>query len=194
MVYNLKESGDWMLDCQVFEQLNQSLGPFTVDLFTSRTNAQLPQYCSWRPDPEAWSVDAFTVSWATQFPYMFPPFVLTPKCLSKLRTEQSSGVLIAPVWPNQVWFPQLLRHLHDFLVLLSPARDNGLGRSNHPMAMKGHLPLAAWPISGDPTKLTELLRSSENRGDPPQRQLTYPLGNNGIAGVLNGAVIPFRHL
>ncbi len=29
---HMEESGDWML-----EQLNQSLGPFTVDLFASRT-------------------------------------------------------------------------------------------------------------------------------------------------------------
>ena len=41
---HMEVSGDWMLDCQVFEQLNQLLGPFTVDLFAARTNAQLPQY------------------------------------------------------------------------------------------------------------------------------------------------------
>ena len=197
---HVEESGDWMLDCQVFEQLNQLLGPFTVDLFASRTNAQLPQYCSWRPYPEAWSVDAFTVSWATQYPYMFPPFLLIPQCLSKMRSEQSSGLLIAPVWPNQVWFPQLLRHLRGFPILLPPTGDivTGPDGSNHPMAMEGHLPLAAWPISGDPTMLrdfqTELSRSSESRGDPPLRQLTHLPGNNGIAGALNGAVIPFQHL
>lgn len=197
---HVEESGDWMLDRQIFQQLDRSLGPFTVDLFASRTNAQLPQYCSWRPDPEAWCVDAFMVTWATQFPYMFPPFILIPQCLSKMRAEQASGVLIAPVWPNQVWFPQLLRHLQDFPVLLPPTEDivTAPDGTNHPMAMSGHLPLAAWPISGNPTVLrvfqTELLTSSEGHGDLPQSQPIHPLGDSGIAGVLNGTLIPFRHL
>ena len=47
------DSSDWQLLPSVFEAINHLLGPFTIDLFTSRTNAQLPVYCSWRPDPQA---------------------------------------------------------------------------------------------------------------------------------------------
>lgn len=32
----------------------------------------------------------------------FPPFALIHRCLSKLKEERAAGVLIAPVWSNQV--------------------------------------------------------------------------------------------
>ena len=64
-----------------------------------------------------------------------------------------TATLIAPVWPNQIWFPQLLRSLIDLLIHLPSTQNivtNPEGLS-HPMAMKRHLPLAAWPASGDTT-------------------------------------------
>ena len=59
-----QDSSDWQLLPSVFRALNKALGPFNVDLFASRTNAQLEQYYSWKPDPAAKVVDAFSVSWA----------------------------------------------------------------------------------------------------------------------------------
>ena len=44
------------------------MGPLCIDLFVSQTNHQLPEYCSWRPDPTAMAVDAFSVSWSLSFP------------------------------------------------------------------------------------------------------------------------------
>ena len=43
----------------------------------------------------------------------------------------------------------LLQSLADFSILLPPCQDIVLGQDsqNHPMAVQGHLPLAAWPIS-----------------------------------------------
>jgi len=41
------DSSDWKLLPLVFRSLNSLLGPFSVDLFASRTNNQLPVYFSW---------------------------------------------------------------------------------------------------------------------------------------------------
>jgi hypothetical protein len=38
-----------------------------VDLFGSFWNAQLPRYVSWRPQPEAMAVNAFSVNWGGGF-------------------------------------------------------------------------------------------------------------------------------
>ena len=53
---------DWMLNPQVFEQLDALWGPYTVDRFASCDNTQLPRFNSrcWNPGSEA--VDAFTVN------------------------------------------------------------------------------------------------------------------------------------
>ena len=194
------DSSDWKLNRDVFLQLENKLGPFSIDMFASRTNAQLLLYCSWKPDPAAVTVDGLSISWKGHHPYMFPPFVLIPRCLSKLHEEKVTATLIAPVWPNQIWFPQLLRNLIDLPILLPPTQDivtNPEGLT-HPMAMKGHLPLAAWPVSGDPTAQKdfriELSASSGSHGEGQLSQRIPVPGDNGIAGVLDGALIHFQPL
>ena len=68
---------------------------------------------------------------------------------------------------------------------------------NYPLVMEGHLPLAAWPVSGEQAKqedfLNELSTFSDNLGDPQQKH-TPVHGDNGIAGVLKGIPIHFQLL
>ena len=197
---HVKDSSDWMLRRDLFTQLVDRLGPFSIDLFASRTNTQVETYCSWRPDPAALAVDALSIPWSDHQAYMFPPFALITRCLEKLRLEQASAVLIAPVWQNQLWYPLLLQSLADFPILLPPCQDIILGQDgqNHPMAVQGHLPLAAWPISGNPSMLAdfrmELLTSSRSPGEPQQNQHTPLHGGSGSAGVSHGVLIPFQPL
>ena len=70
-----QDSSDWQLCSSVFDTLSHMLGPFSIDLFASRMNHQLPSYCSWRPDPGACTIDAFSVSWDEMTPYLFPPIL-----------------------------------------------------------------------------------------------------------------------
>ena len=42
---HVRDSSDWMLESATFLQLESRLGPFSIDLFVSRTNAQLLVYC-----------------------------------------------------------------------------------------------------------------------------------------------------
>ena len=58
---HVMDSSNWRLHREIFLKLQESFGPFTVDLFASQTNAQLPVYCSWKPDPAALTVDALSI-------------------------------------------------------------------------------------------------------------------------------------
>jgi len=62
-----------------------------MDLFASRMNHQPPVYCTWRPDPGALAVDGFSISWAQEFPYLFPPFCLIGRALSKIQRDSERG-------------------------------------------------------------------------------------------------------
>ena len=99
------------------------MGPFLIELFASWINTHHPNYCSWTPDPAALAVDALLIIWWSHFLYMFPPFTLIPHCLEKISQEGVTANLIALVWPNQVWFPQLLQSLIDYPVMLPPTQD-----------------------------------------------------------------------
>ena len=95
---------EWMLSRQVFTKISDIFGQPDIDLFASRLNTQLADYVSWKPDPQAKFVDAFTVVWANMFFYAFPPFCLLPRCLQKITQEQATGILVIPLWTTQPVF------------------------------------------------------------------------------------------
>ena len=64
---------DWMLNRSIFRKLNTLWGPLVVDLFATRATAQLPRFYSWKPDPQAEAVDAFTQDWLSFKGYATPP-------------------------------------------------------------------------------------------------------------------------
>ena len=151
---HVSDSSDWALRRDLFLHLEERLGPFSIDLFALRTNTQLPVYCSWRPDPAALTVDGLSLPWTILHTYLFPPFSPITRCLEKIQEDQATAVMIAPVWHNQLWYPLLLERLRDYPILFPPTQDiltNSEGQ-RHQMALEGHLPLAAWPISGDLTR------------------------------------------
>ena len=159
------DSSYWQLLPSVFEAINNLLGPFNIDLFASRTNTQLPVYCSWRPDPQAKVVDAFSVLWSQDCPYLSLPFNLIGRALTKICQEELEyACLIAPVWPAQVWYPQLLKMLVGNPVLLPMEQDLLLdpGSNPHPLILEGHMFLTAWPVSGKPTQPRDILTESLN--------------------------------
>ena len=101
---------EWMLDRDIFQSITARFGEPEIDLFASRLNKQVQNYVSWLPDPEAVSVDAFTLNWNGLKFYAFPPFCLIAKCLQKIREDNADGIIIVPNWPSQAWFP-LLREM-----------------------------------------------------------------------------------
>jgi hypothetical protein len=126
------------------------MGPLDINLFAARHNTQLPRFFSYRPDPMAEAVDALSQEWTNLSLYAFPPFILLGRVLRKIRTDKvHQAVLLAPIWPNQHWYPLLLEMITDFPVTLpqlpdlleSPAGDP------HPLIEEGHLRLAAWKVS-----------------------------------------------
>ncbi|KXJ22371.1 hypothetical protein AC249_AIPGENE23054 [Exaiptasia diaphana] len=91
---------------------------FTIDLFAFTLNNQLSRYASWRPDPNASFIEAFTHSWENEYFYTFPPLSLIPKCLEKIIVEQAKGVLVIPMWPTQT-----LVH-ESFAIADSPTKND----------------------------------------------------------------------
>ena len=53
---------EWQLDPVVFSDIVKQFGSPCIDLFASRINKQMMPFVSWRPDPDACAVDAFSLS------------------------------------------------------------------------------------------------------------------------------------
>lgn len=144
----LKSETEFELSPRGFETIVVKLGRPEIDLFASRANNKCPKYVSWRPDPDALSVDAFTIPWNQYFFYAFPPFAIILRVLQKIRSEKSCGIVVVPLWPAQPWYPLFKSLLISELVILEP-NDNLLFSTNrqpHPLRKK--LTLAAGICSG----------------------------------------------
>ena len=120
-----------------------------VDLFATRFNHRLPVYVSPVPDPSAWAVDALSLSWEGLSAYAFPPFPILAQVLRKARLDRPELILIAPKWPAQPWFPDLLAlsHVPPLPLQIGP-RGLLQPRSGVPHANPQVLHLHAWLLCG----------------------------------------------
>lgn len=106
---NAKES-EWKLNEEVLRKALRELQYCPdIDLFASRINYQFDNYVSYRPDPKALAIDAFTLDWSGLKFYAFPPFSVIPAVLSKIYHERALGVCVLPDWPTQPWYAQALQ-------------------------------------------------------------------------------------
>ena len=140
---------EWMLNPELFQQAVRELR-FTpeVDLFASRLNKQLPVFYSFRPDPEASSIDAFSTDWGDLYFYAFPPFICVGRALQKIQMDKATGIIVVPDWPNQCWYQELKSMTINDILL--PPRDDMLtlpmdSTTKHPL--KGKLSLRVALVS-----------------------------------------------
>ena len=113
---------EWSLDKSTMKFILQNL-TFTpnIDLFASHLNYKFKPYCSFKPDPFAMHVDAFTLNWSKWTAFAYPPFSIFNRCLAKLDADEVKDIaMIVPVWPTAPFFGNLLRHLKSPPVLLPP--------------------------------------------------------------------------
>ena len=89
-----KHDTEWMLDQ---DNLKSSLSDLQfkpdIDLSASRLNNQFVVYCSFKPDPGAADVDAFSISWSNLDFYCFPPFSCILTVLQKIKQEKATGAV-----------------------------------------------------------------------------------------------------
>ena len=144
-----------MLSTHLFQEIVATWGEPTIDLFASKLNKQVVCYASWKPDPEASYLDAFSISWNDHLFYAFPPFSLITQCLQKIELEKSEGIIIVPMWETQPWYSQLLRiDVPRTLPQRSDTLQMPIRRGmTHPLIKK--TTLMVYRVSGDPLKHKE---------------------------------------
>lgn len=144
------EDLEWALEQFVFDKFLEKFPDMNLDLFTSRLNAKLTTYVSRYPEPGAFAVDAFSLSWNDELLYyVFPPFSLIARILQKLEEDGSRAIMIAPIWPTQVWWPNLVGLIQGqcFILPKNTLRLMHKPDKKHPLKK---MQLAAFHILGRP--------------------------------------------
>ena len=175
----VNDDTEWSLNQGTFNSIQKIYPELSVDLFASRLNHKLKKYVSRRPDPNAIAVDAFALTWINETYFIFPPFSLLPRILQKVEEDETTAVLVAPLWPTQSWWPSLLslvtgqcyRLPNPQTILSLPHKPD----KRHPL---NRMNLGCFPISGKLSKVGKFPRgleiSSSSRGEiQPKNNIMY---------------------
>ena len=119
-----QDATEWQLNPKIYKAVCDTFGTPEIDLFASRINRQTEKYVSWKPEPEAFAVDAFSINWRHHFIYIFPPFSLLTKVIKKLCQDQATGILVFPAWSTQPWYPQVLELSENVSLKIRPNLTN----------------------------------------------------------------------
>ena len=190
---------EWSLNQEIANKIFQFMDFPSIDLFAARLNHRLPLYVSPIPDQKALSIDAISMDWNRIHAYAFPLFHLIQTVINKVRISQCKIVLIAPLWPDRPWFPELLGLLVSPRVSL-PVISNLLaqlkGRILH--QNPGHLHLHAWELSNNLSEIDNFQATLQSTS--PRLEETRPFksmmqnGKSSVIGQINGRLILSRPL
>ena len=177
----ISHNHEYALSPAVFASLTEVI-PFSlnIDIFATKYNKKLPNYCSLFNDPSASFIDAFSFCWPSNI-YIFPPIPMIHKTVSKIhRDEVESCILITPAWHCLSILPILKNLLIHNPIFIHSDHLIGYLPTQHPFH------LMAWPISASLAK---------KKGCPPSflmpssRALVLPpfshIQGSGLA-LLNG--------
>ncbi|KAA6355316.1 MAG: hypothetical protein EZS28_049157 [Streblomastix strix] len=105
----LSRAGDYKLKEKIFRLicLQMNLNP-TIDLFSHYFNSLLPRFMSTIRGHGEIAIDTLNQTWKKELPWIHPPIPLLPAVLKKIREEQIEAMIIAPLWPGQIWYTELV--------------------------------------------------------------------------------------
>ena len=106
-------------------------------------------------------MDALSSDWEGMYAYVYPPTVLLAQVIAKLKAHQTRLRLIAPVFRDKDWYPELLDLLIDHIralpyqwdLLKQPGSDIF---NQNPANFGTH----TWLLSSDPSERKAILKTS----------------------------------
>ena len=137
---NFHDDTEWELSAEIFQIICKKFGTPQMDLFASRLNHKLDKYVAWKPDPNAWEIDAYTFSWEGMYAYCFPPFCQIPRIIQKALADGAQLLLVVPLFYTRAWYTIWKKHISKEIYSFKMTNENvflSFRRNKvHPMANK----------------------------------------------------------
>ena len=194
----MKDRTDWKLCPLIFKKINQLFDPLQVDLFASHLTNQISTYASWRPDPNAIAVNAFTLNLAEFQGCANPPWNLIYRQSPNTNQNTPGGANShSTCLESPTLVPHTSEHVSTQTTPTSPQPN--MIQPTHKVNQLDIIPiLTMWPISGidseSKTFQRKLRLSSSHHEETKRQSHTTHYSVNGLAGVVKGVPIPFREI
>ena len=195
---SLNPDMEWALEESIYSAITHKMGRCEIDLFASAKNRKHKLYVSYLPDKNAYAINAFSLQWNHKLLYAFPPFSVIGRVIQKVCEDKAELVLIAPIFPSQLWFPQLLKQVSGQCYVL-PKTDRilylpGLERKHRLTSMR----MGAFRLSGNPLSVQDyqktLPTSSCSLGEIQQQSSMGLISKGGCTFAVGHKLIQLIHL
>lgn len=129
----------------------------------------------------------------------FSPFSILDRILQKIERDQAEAVLVAPLWPTQMWFPKLLTLIVEQFFILPAVTDILImptdPQRQHPLRKMrlGCFRLSGKPLQSENYRKT-LLKLSSLPGDHQLRSNIGRTSNDCCCFVTHERLIQLYHL
>jgi hypothetical protein len=177
---NQDPRGEFMLRRALFNKIDRTWGPHSIDLFASHQNSLLTRFVSRIPSPGACALDAFSMDWKGENAWIHPPFMMVSKVLEKVSLLGGEATLVAPLWPAQPWFLPLIRLAVKVPLLLSSHQSVFVNPTGRPWSPSWAT--LSWRISSSKRKQKAfrraLQRTSSARGIQALYDSMTPFGED----------------
>lgn len=196
---NLNDDMEWTLIPEVFSKLEVLLGQIDIDLFASRINHQVSKYVTYNPDPHAVAINAFMLNWNEHCTYyIFPPFSVIGRVLQKIvKDKVQLAILVAPIWPTQVWFAQILHQICQQSYIL-PKKCLYLPQDPSRVHPISNLRLGAFILSGNICKIQDFQKTLPtlfySLGEHQQESSIGLISKSGCFFQVNNKKIHLTHI
>jgi hypothetical protein len=106
---------DYQLRGEIFLALDAAWGPHSIDRCATHRSCQplrgqaAGRFYALFFHPAAVWTDAFSVSWADEVNWAFPPFPFVGDAIASFRAVGAVGTLVVPQTPHEAWWPLLRR-------------------------------------------------------------------------------------
>ena len=157
--------------------------------------------CLMAPRPRLFCSRCFFSAMDTQFKLLLSSFFsLVGLVIQKIREDEATAILVAPLWRTQSWYPTVLSMLVGYPVVF-PARRANLYLPHKPTEthpLSDNLRLMAVKVSGDCSQAIDFRRqhrewSSQHGGRTPSVDMRRSLPG-GKTIVVERDVIPYTPL
>jgi hypothetical protein len=98
---------DWGLNNQAFKKLEKEMGPFTIDLYASKTNKKLRNYRGYLKNRDALSLSI--KDWEKEEVYCCPPISMITKTIMHMIKYRLKATIVIPQWEGNFFYPLMLR-------------------------------------------------------------------------------------
>ena len=194
-----QKAQEWSLSISACRRLFKLMGQPVVDLFASSRTFKVDKYYSTDlTDRRAIGSDGAREKWPPGLRYAFPPPPMIQLTLGQLKLMGGELILITPYWPDQCWFPEVIR-----MAVIPPRRfkphkwllTNATTGEAIPKVMES-IKLTAWKLStgyvGEKGYLMKPRNESSVDGARVPRQVTDQHGMTGVLSAVKKGYQSFK--